>query len=168
MFERLLDAEKNFKLGVLSEGTFAIVLGRVGMGDQEMRGGTIGALRTVRFGAPPHCVIIPAKLHFTEEEALAAILKLEKRDVFDNSSKVKRTAQVLVPRYVEKARRALEGAKETLKGRHRELVENAELYLKDSENFLANNQDELAMLSVGYAEGLIDALGFTGEVKLDW
>jgi diphthine synthase len=168
VFERLLGAEKNFKRGVLSEGTLAIVLGRVGMDDQEIRGGAIGALRSVRFGAPPHCVIIPGRLHFTEEEALAAILRLEKKDVGDNSSTVKRTAQVLVPRYVEKARRALDGARETLNGKHRDLLENAELYLEDSENFLANNQDELAMLSVGYAEGLIDALGFTGEVKLDW
>ena len=81
---------------------------------------------------------------------------------------MKRTAQVLIPRYVEKAKRALEEAREGLKGRHKELLENAELYLKDSESFLANDQDELAMLSVGYAEGLIDALSFTGEVKLSW
>ena len=81
---------------------------------------------------------------------------------------MKRTAQVLVPRYVEKARRALEEARAALKDKHKELLENAELYLKDSENFLANDQDELAMLSVGYAEGLVDALSFTGEVKLTW
>ena len=68
VFERLLDAEKNFKRGVLSDGTFAIVLGRVGMGDQEIHGGAIGALQSVRFGPPPHCVIIPGRLHFTEEE----------------------------------------------------------------------------------------------------
>ena len=55
-----------------------------------------------------------------------------------------------------------------MKGRHKELLENAELYLRDSERFLANDQDELAMLSVGYAEGLVDALSFTGEVKLSW
>ena len=120
------------------------------------------------FGPPPHCVIIPGRLHFTEEEALATILKLDKKDIVDNSSGVKRTAQVLVPRYVEKARRALVEARESLKGKHPELLENAELYLKDSESFLANDEDELAMLSVGYAEGLVDALSFTGEVKLSW
>jgi diphthine synthase len=168
VFKRLLDAEKNFKRGVLSEGTLAVVLGRVGMKDEEVVGGPMGSLCERRFGPPPQCVIIPGRLHFTEEEALAAILKLDKRDVVDNSAGVKRTAQVLIPRYVEKARRALEEAREGLKGRHKELLENAELYLKDSENFLANDQDELAMLSVGYAEGLIDALSFTGEVKLSW
>ena len=49
-----------------------------------------------------------------------------------------------------------------------ELFENSELYIKDAESFLANGQDELAMLSVGYAEGLIDSLTFTGKVKLEW
>ena len=128
----------------------------------------MGTLRGRSFGSPPYCIIVPGRLHFTEEESLATILKLDKKNIVDNSSAVKRTAQVLIPRYVEKARRALEEARETLKGRHRDLLENAELYLRDSENFLANDQDELAMLSVGYAEGLVDALSFTGEVKLNW
>jgi len=168
VFSRLLDAEKNFKREVLSEGTLAIVLGRVGMKDQEMSGGAMGMLQQRPFGPAPHCVIIPGRLHFTEEEALAKILKLDKKGIVDNSLTVKRTAQVLVPRYVEKARMALVEAKEKLKGRYPDLMENAELYLKDSESFLANDQDELAMLSVGYAEGLVDALSFIGEVKLSW
>jgi diphthine synthase len=168
VFRRLLDAEKNFKREVLSEGTLAIVLGRVGMRDQQMSGGPMGMLRRRPFGPAPHCVVIPGRLHFTEEEALAKILKLDKKDIVDNSLAVKRTAQVLVPRYVEKAKTALVEAKEKLKGRYPELIENAELYLKDAEGFLANDQDELAMLSVGYAEGLVDALSFMGEVKLSW
>ncbi len=168
VFERLLDAEKNFNRGVLSEGTLAVVLGRVGMKDEAVVGGPMGMLRGRSFGPPPHCVVVPGRLHFTEEESLASILKLDKKEIVDNSAGVKRTAQVLIPRYVEKAKRALEEARDGLKGKHRELLENAELYLKDSENFLANDQDELAMLSVGYAEGLIDALSFTGEVKLSW
>jgi diphthine synthase len=168
VFESLLDAEKNFKREILSGDTLAVVLGRIGMKDEEVVGGPMASLRDRSFGPPPHCVVVPGRLHFTEEEALAAILRVDKKDVVDNSSRVRRTAQVLIPRYVEKAKKALEEARAGLKGRHKELLENAELYLKDSESFLANNQDELAMLSVGYAEGLIDALSFTGEVKLSW
>ena len=91
----------------------------------------------------------------------------EKR-IGENSSTVRRTAEVLVPRYVEKANRALAEARKALKGKHGELFDNAEIYLKDSQKFLADKQDELAMLSIGYAEGLIDALAYTGEVKLSW
>jgi len=168
VFSRLLDAEKNFKREVLSESSLAIVLGRVGMKDQETVGGAMGKLKERRFGPAPHCVIVPGRLHFTEVEALATILKLDKKEIVDNSLTVKRTAQVLIPRYVEKARKALAEAKEKLNGRHPDLMENAELYLRDSESFLVNDQDELAMLSVGYAEGLVDALNFIGEVKLSW
>ncbi len=168
VFERLLAAEENFKREILSEKTLAIVLGRIGMKDERVVAGSIERLRAMAFGAPPHCVIIPGRLHFTEEEALVTILKVDKQELVDNSSGVKRTAQVLVPRYVEKAKRALEEARRGLNGKHKELLENAELYLKDSERFLSSNEDELAMLSIGYAEGLVDALSFTGEVKLHW
>jgi len=168
VFEKLLDAESNFKRGVISAETFVVVLSRVGMKSQTMRGGPIGKLRGSDFGAPPHCVIVTGKLHFSEEEALCALLGIDAKEIGDNSAAVKRTAEVLIPRYVAKARRAIQDAKKDLQGRHQELIENAEIYLKDSEGFLANNEDELAMLSIGYAEGLVDALSFTGEVKLSW
>jgi diphthamide biosynthesis methyltransferase len=168
VFERLLNAERNFKRGVLSEGTFAIVLERIGMSQSVARGGTLSDLAREKFGPPPHCVVIPGRLHFTEEEAIEVVLRVNKSAILDNSAAVKRTAQVLVPRYVEKAKRALAEARASLKENHEAVLENAELYLRDSEEFLANGQDELAMLSIGYAEGLIDALDFKGEVKLSW
>jgi len=168
VFERLLAAEKNFKLGVLGDGTFALILSRVGMEDQALWGGSLEDGRRGKFGRPPHAVIIPGPLHFTEAEALSSLLRIEVSRVPDNAAGVKRTAQVLVPKYVAKAKKALGQARLALKDKHEDLLENAELYLRDSENFLANNQDELAMLGVGYAEGLIDALNFQGEVNLDW
>jgi diphthine synthase len=39
-----------------------------------------------------------------------------------------------------------------------ETLENAECYILDSEQFLRQGKFELAALSIGYAEGLIDAL----------
>jgi diphthine synthase len=169
VFEKLLEAERNFKRLVVTEETFVLVLSRLGMPGQDMRGGAMGSLRAADFGASPHCIIVPGKLHFTEEEALAALLPPDERKaIADNTKQVRRAAQVLVPRYVEKANKALSEARLALNGRHPELLENAELYLRDSESFLANEEDELAMLSIGYAEGLIDALSFTGEVKLSW
>jgi diphthine synthase len=38
------------------------------------------------------------------------------------------------------------------------VLENAELYIKDAEKFLAEGKDEVAILSIGYADGLVDAL----------
>ncbi len=38
------------------------------------------------------------------------------------------------------------------------ILENAELYIQDAEKFLEEGQDEVAILSIGYADGLVDAL----------
>lgn len=167
--QRLLEAEHNFKRGVMSDGMFALVLSRVGDPDrQAVWGGDLAAISGRDFGEPPHCIVVPGRLHFTESEALASLLGLSKDSIRDNADGIGRTAQVLVPRYVEKAKKALVTARTALKDRHPELLENADLYMRDAGGFLANEQDELAMLSIGYAEGLIDALSFLGEVKLEW
>ncbi len=38
------------------------------------------------------------------------------------------------------------------------VLENAELYIQDAEKFLEEGKDEVAVLSIGYADGLVDAL----------
>jgi diphthine synthase len=164
----LIKAEQNFKREVVSEDTFVIVLSRVGTQGESVRAGTIAALKAQDFGEPPHVAIIPASMHFTEKEALAALTGLKEGDIRDNGTGLRRTAQVLIPRYVEKAKKAIMVARSTLPDGYEVLLENAELYMKDSEDFLANGQDELAMLSIGYAEGLIDSLTFTGKLKMEW
>jgi diphthine synthase len=37
-------------------------------------------------------------------------------------------------------------------------LENARLYIQDAQTFLEDGQDEVAILSIGYADGLVDAL----------
>jgi diphthine synthase len=41
-----------------------------------------------------------------------------------------------------------------------EVLDNAEYYIADAERFLRQAKLELAVLSIGYAEGLVDALRF--------
>jgi len=38
------------------------------------------------------------------------------------------------------------------------ILDNAERYIKDAEIFLGEGRDENAILSIGYADGLVDAL----------
>ena len=164
----LLLAEGNFKRGVVNEETFALVISRLGREDSHLAAGALGVLSKLDAGGPPHCVIVPGRLHFTEVEAVAAIFSIEEAKVKSNSERVQRTAQALVPRYVAKTRRALESVKPRLGAQYEHVLENAELYMKDAENFLANGEDEMAMLSIGYAEGLLDSLSFAGVIKIDW
>jgi len=161
-------AEANFKRGVVGEDTFAIVLSRLGREDSALAAGSFAELSRKDSGVPPHCIIIPGKLHFTETEAVAAIFSLDPAKVRGNSDRVLRTAQTLVPKYVAKTRKALDSVRTKLGPEYEHVVENAELYMKDAENFLANGEDEMAMLSIGYAEGLLDSLSFAGVIKIDW
>jgi diphthine synthase len=164
----LLSAEANFKRGIISNDTFALVISRVGQAGEDLRAGRLSDLESVEFGGPPHCIVVPGKLHFTEVESIAAIFSLREADVKGNSESVKRTAETLVPKYVAKTRKALDSVKDSLGERYEPVVENVQLYLKDAEEFLSNGEDELAMLSIGYAEGLLDSLNFAGVVRIDW
>ena len=167
-FAGLLLAEANFKRGVVNGDTFAILLSRLGREDAATAAGTFSELSEKELGGPPHCLIVPGKLHFTEVEAISAIFSIEESRVKSNSDAVLRAAQTLVPRYVAKTKRALDSVKDKLGPQYEHVLENAELYMKDAERFLANGEDEMAMLSIGYAEGLLDSLSFAGVVRIDW
>lgn len=164
----LLLAEGNFKRGVVSEDSFALVLSRLGREDAALAAGRFAELSKKEAGGPPHCLIIPGKLHFTEVEAVSAIFSVEESKVRGNSDNVLRTAQTLVPKYVARTRHVLDSVKARVGPQYEHVLENAELYMKDAETFLAKGEDEMAMLSVGYAEGLLDSLSFAGVVKIDW
>ncbi len=164
----LLLAEASFKRNVVKDATFALALSRLGREDARLSAGDFASLSKEDFGGPPHCLVIPGKLHFTEVEAISAIFTIEEAKVKGNSEAVQRTAQTLVPKYVAKTKKALESVRGKLGPEYDKVIENAELYMKDAERFMADNQDEMAMLSIGYAEGLLDSLSFAGVARIDW
>lgn len=166
-FNMLLDCEKDQKHDVISEDTFAIVASRIGSDDQRITSGRIGSLLQYDFGTPPHSIIITGNLHFTEIDALKALSKMFDEPV-DNSKGITKIAEQMVQKYVPKAKRALEQAANLVKGDKgfSEIFENAEYYISDAERFLKQGKLELAVLSIGYAEGLIDAIRFLKGVNV--
>ncbi len=70
----LLEVERQKGLGLLGDDTLAIGLARVSLPDQLVKAATIQDLVGTDFGPPPHCVVIPGKLHFAESEALEALI----------------------------------------------------------------------------------------------
>ena len=61
-----LRTEKGQRRKVISTNSYAIVASRVGFKDQAIISGKISSLKKRDFGKPPHTVIIPGRLHFTE------------------------------------------------------------------------------------------------------
>ncbi len=172
MFKVLENAESVYKLGAFSEKTLVIVACRIAREDQKVHVGRVADLIATDFGAPPYSVIVPSKLHFTEEEALDVLFGLEKDKVMNNEAGLRGRTEFLVRKYVNRTRETLIEAREetTRKGLTNldDLFENIECYLDDSTRFLNTGEDLLAMLSVGYAEGLLDSLRFQGILDLKW
>lgn len=64
----LEDIESRVKENVITKDTFAIGCARLGCKDFKIVSGTLKQLKEVDFGKPLHCLIIPGKMHFSEEE----------------------------------------------------------------------------------------------------
>jgi diphthine synthase len=69
--QQCLELEKSKRLDIFSKETLVIGCARLGCPDRVIKYGTIAQLMEFDFGAPLHCVVIPGKLHFVEEEMLA-------------------------------------------------------------------------------------------------
>ncbi len=158
-FVRLIDAEKEQRRKVILPSTFAIVASRIGFKNQSISSGKISMLKKKNYGKPPHTIIIPGKLHFTESEAIMALTKCITKPL-DNSEKIKKIPKKMIEKYVPIVRKSLKEIVPYFKNsKHfKEVLENAELYIKDAENFLEQGKDEVAILSIGYADGLVDSL----------
>lgn len=62
------EGEKKEK--IFTEETFCVGCARLGSENQIIKAGKAGEILKTDFGKPPHCLIVPAELHFMEEEAL--------------------------------------------------------------------------------------------------
>lgn len=170
-FKALLQTEKDFRYKVFFKDTFAIVASRIGMPDQKIVSGRVGSLSGINFGQGPHSIIITGTLHFTEVEAVMTLTQ-SLDEPLDNTTNMQNVSANMIERYVPKARQALSklkrnSRKDNVKSVDRinfEVLDNAECYIDDAERFLRQGKPELAVLSIGYAEGLIDATRLKKEV----
>lgn len=168
----LLDREGEQSMGVFKLDSLIIIVSRLGSVHEDIVGGSVGSLKDREFGDPPYVLILPGKLHFTEEEFLRTILKVENSFVKDNSDGVQLQITRMLEKYIPKATQALGRARMTLERnanpKFNPLLTNVEAYILDAERFKRDGRYELAVLSVGYAEGLLDALRFLGELEIEW
>ncbi len=161
----LLETEKIQRRSVIDPSTFAIVASRIGFRDQAIISGRISNLKKRDFGKRPHTVIIPGRLHFTESDALKILVECIDEPV-SNSEKTKKISAQMIEKYVPMVRKALDRVAPYYKDQKefQVILENAELYILDAEKFLEDGQEEVAILSIGYADGLVDALRLAKDI----
>ena len=155
----LSDVEKIQNRKIILDNTFAVVASRIGKDDQKIIAGKISNLLKKEFGEPPHSIIIPGSLHFTESDALKIVTECLD-EPFDNSENVKSISEQMIEKYVPMVREALEEIRPHFENNieYEDVLINAKLYIDDAENFLKEGKKEYAVLSIGYADGLVDAL----------
>lgn len=161
----LLDVENNQRSLAFTEDTYLLVASRIGRPDKKIISGQTRSLLGNRYGSGPHSLIVPGRLHFVEKEAISSITTTL-NDPTDNSSGVMRVSTKMVEKYVPSVKKAVYELRKRLytdSGQSEGInviLDNAEYYVQDAEKFLNQGKNELAVLSVGYAEGLIDAISF--------
>ncbi len=155
----LINTEKEQKRKVILPSTFVIVASRIGLQNESITSGKISVLKKRDFGKPPHTIIIPGNLHFTESDAIKELTNCVTKPI-NNSEKIKKIPKQMIEKYVPMVRTSLKEITPHFKNsKHfQEVLQNAELYIKDAEQFLEQGKDEVAILSIGYADGLVDSL----------
>lgn len=157
--ELLLGAERGQKRRVIDESTFVIVASRIGSESQKITAGTVSHIMGADLGDAPHTIIVPGSLHFTESDALRVLAECLDEPA-GNSGRTASISSQMIKKY---APAILEAAKEMSllykdSKAHQEILDNARRYVSDAQKALDERQDEVAVLSIGYADGLVDAL----------
>jgi diphthine synthase len=170
----LAEAEKDLKQEIFNSETLLLVVSRLGSENQSISASrSLEELQRLELGAPPHVIVVPGKLHFTEREALGALLDREPSTFPDNSAKASRLSSRMVGKYSIKTMAALANARKAaansdLRINFNDIFENVECYTQDAQRFLNEGKEELAVLSIGYAEGLLDSLRFGDQLEFEW
>ena len=162
VMSKLLEIEKDITYEIVSEDSFLIVVSRIGTDHQKIVSGKIKSLIDLEYGKGQHSIIFPAKFHFTEEEAIMNLTEIIDAPV-DNTSRIKNVSDYMLNKYEPMIRNEIRQVRNTIGSKKEnkvqlELLDNAEFYLDDAVQFLRQGRKELAILSVGYADGLVDSL----------
>jgi diphthine synthase len=161
----LLDVEKDQRSRAFTEETYVIVASRIGRADKKIISGQTRSLLETNYGTGPHSLIVPGRLHFVEQEAISNITSILDEPT-ENSSRVSRISTRMVEKYVPSVKKTINELRKRLRTDSTQykginaVLDNAEYYVQDAEKFLNQGKNDLAVLSVGYAEGLIDAISF--------
>lgn len=80
-FEQLLELSGAAAHSLLGEDSLACTVSRAGTAGYECHAGRISRLRLLDTGPPPHCVVLPSRLHFEEAEALVLFSGAESDEI---------------------------------------------------------------------------------------
>ena len=163
--------ERLFETDKFPRGTLLVGVARLGSRFKTIKAGTAEELSRYDFGDSPHALIAPGKLHFLEEDALVELAGCN-RDIF-KTHKPQGEVDRLIAKYTKGCRKVLVQLKKNdtpltiTEAQIQEMLEHTERYLDDAEYYWGE-QKPVALTSVAYAEGILDALKLLGIVEFEW
>ncbi len=80
-FEQLLGLSAGAGHDLITESTLACTVSRAGTDTAETHAGRISRLMDIDTGKPPHCVVVPSRLHHEEAEALVMFSGARREEV---------------------------------------------------------------------------------------
>ena len=163
--------ERLEETGEFNMDTLLVAVARLGSENQVIRADTAMNLKTHDFGDAPHAIVAPGRLHFMEEEALKVLAGCPPELL--TGRKVQGETDRLIEKYGVGCRRVLGELKpnplpKTInKAQVDEMLDHTNRYLDDAEYYRGMN-NPVALTSVAYAEGVLDALKLLGLVEFEW
>ncbi len=151
--------------------TLLVAVARLGSENQVIRADTAMNLKAHDFGDAPHAIVAPGRLHFIEEEAFKVLAGCPPELL--TGRKVQGDVDRLIEKYSVGCRRVLGELKpnplpKTVnKAKVDEMLDHTNRYLNDAEYYRGEN-NPVALTSVAYAEGVLDALKLLGLVEFEW
>ncbi|GBC68705.1 hypothetical protein HRbin01_00389 [archaeon HR01] len=161
--KNLRSFERDYTHKIFVDELLIIAAARMGLRDFRIAAFRLDQIEHISLPSPPHCMIIPGEMHFTERE----FVKTYSTDPhYLDSYTPPNTSRERLTSYAGKCNRILEYL--SAKGVNSRYLEYVRSYVDDSLNFLMNRDMFNAFLAMGYAEGLLDALRLRGEVEFSW
>ncbi|MDN5845714.1 MAG: diphthine synthase [Candidatus Nitrosocosmicus sp.] len=171
VIELLLEREEEIKLLNFSIETYGMVASKIGQKGSTISSGTIKSLLKLGYSGGPNSIIIPGRLHFIEVDSIKYLTNMIDEPT-DNTERVSRLAHRMLDKYLPNTKVAVDNMYHLIRTEsyglskdYAPVIENAENYLLDAQNFYNQGKLELAILSVGYAEGLIDSIRFQKNIN---
>ncbi|MDW8022104.1 MAG: diphthine synthase [Nitrososphaerota archaeon] len=165
--ELLLKAEEKMGLGLIQDDRLIVCLARIGFEDEFKWAGRIRDAVRKKYPPPPHTMIFPGELHFSEMEALRNILGVDATTL--NNHNIPRSWRSRTKRYIENVGRVLDEIGYLSDDAVvKDLIEMAKSYLEDAEKFWEAGDLFNSSTAISYAEGILDALRLMGKVEFTW
>jgi diphthine synthase len=157
--------------GQFHKNTLLVGVARLGSKSPTIKADNAIKLIEYDFGKPLHTLIAPGKLHFMEEEALEAFAGCPRSVILSHSPMG--PVDKLISKYTASCRTVLEelvqhsGNLEVTTDQVKDMIRHAENYLDDAEYYWGEKK-AVALTSVAYSEGILDALKLLGLVEFEW